>query len=248
MSTSRATSPKALPSSKSRRKGAARGENAASSDSAGRSQRAKRQPSASGDASNRRFDAAYFRRYYFDPATRVTEPREMQRRANLIAAVLAAAQLPVRSILDMGCGTGLLRSAFARVLPRASYVGMESSGYLCRRYGWLRGAVQTFTLQRPVDLLVCYDVLQYLSDAEAARALDNFAALTRSALHFSALTRKDWREHCDRTLTDGRVHLRGGDWYRRRLAKNFDYLGFGVWVRRGVSVIAWELERCAAAS
>jgi hypothetical protein len=39
------------------------------------------------------------------------------------------------------------------------------------------------------------------------------------------------------------VHLRTGAWYRRRLNKGFRYLGFGIWVRRSVTAILWEMER-----
>ena len=59
----------------------------------------------------------------------------------------------------------------------------------------------------------------------------------------SALTREDWRDNCDRTRTDRAVHLRPGDWYRRRLQKRFDYLGFGVWLRKDVTAILWDMER-----
>ena len=34
-----------------------------------------------------------------------------------------------------------------------------------------------------------------------------------------------------------------GDWYRRRLEKRFNYMGFGVWLRKGVTAILWDLER-----
>src|ERR1700688_2778765 len=51
------------------------------------------------------FDSAYFRKYYFDAATRVTTTAEMRGRALLIAAILRHAGIPVRSILDTGCGT-----------------------------------------------------------------------------------------------------------------------------------------------
>jgi 2-polyprenyl-3-methyl-5-hydroxy-6-metoxy-1,4-benzoquinol methylase len=63
-----------------------------------------------------RFDAAFFKRFYFDHETRVTTREEMRARAGLIAAVLRHAELPVRSILDAGCGIGMLAPAFARVL------------------------------------------------------------------------------------------------------------------------------------
>jgi hypothetical protein len=39
------------------------------------------------------------------------------------------------------------------------------------------------------------------------------------------------------------VHLRPGNWYRRRLRKTFNYLGFGVWLRKDVTAILWDLER-----
>ena len=80
-----------------------------------------------------RFDSDYFRKYYFDAATRVTTAAQMRGRARLIAAILHHAGIPVRSILDAGCGTGLLRAAFAAAIPRARYVGLEASDYLCSR-------------------------------------------------------------------------------------------------------------------
>jgi SAM-dependent methyltransferase len=189
------------------------------------------------------FGAAYFEKFYLSPATRVTDAGEMRTRARLIAAVLAQAAVPVRNILDAGCGIGLLRAAFARVLPRARYIGLDASEYLCGRYGWVRGSVADYAPRRPSDLVVCYDVLQYLDDREAARAIANFKRLTRAALYVSALTREDWREHCDRERTDRSVHLRDGNWYRRRLRRDFQYLGFGVWLRKDVTAILWDMER-----
>jgi hypothetical protein len=189
------------------------------------------------------FDSAYFRRYYYNPTTRVTTRGEMRGRARLIAEILRHAAIPVRSILDAGCGIGLLQEAFAEALPRALYEGLEASGYLCTRYGWTRGSVVDFAPRSARDLLVCYDVLQYLDDGAAARAVANFANITRAALYFSALTREDWRANCDRTRTDRAVHLRPGDWYRRRLRRRFNYLGFGVWLRKDVTAILWDMER-----
>ena len=189
------------------------------------------------------FDSAYFRKYYFDAATRVTTAAEMRGRALLIAAILRHTGIPVRTILDAGCGIGLLRKPFAAALPRARYQGLETSDYLCARYPWTQGSVVDFAPRSPSDLVVCYDVLQYLDDRDAARAIANLATLTRSALYVSALTKEDWRANCDRTRTDRSVHLRSGDWYRRRLQKRFSYLGFGVWLRKNVAAIVWDMER-----
>jgi trans-aconitate methyltransferase len=189
------------------------------------------------------FGPAYFKKFYLSASTRVVTPGEMRLRARLIAAILAQTCTPVRSIMDAGCGIGLLRKPFKEVLPRARYLGLEASDYLCARYGWIRGSVVDYAPKKPCDLVVCYDVLQYLDDGDAARAVANLARLTRAALYISALTREDWRENCNKTRTDRAVHLRPGDWYRRRLKRSFRYLGFGVWLRKDVTAILWDLER-----
>ena len=192
------------------------------------------------------FGPAYFRRFYLNPQTRVTTPGEMRARAGLIAAILVHARVPVRTILDAGCGVGLLRKPFAEVLLRARYMGLDASEYVCARHGWILGSVVDYAPRTPCDLVVCYDVLQYLGDRDAARAIANLTRLTRSALYFSALTLEDWRANCDRKRTDCTVHLRAGAWYRRRLKRHFRYLGFGVWLRKDVTAIVWDMEGPAA--
>ncbi len=189
-----------------------------------------------------RFDAAFYKRFYFDRRTRVTTRAEMRVRAELIAAILRHAALPVRTILDAGCGIGLFKPAFSRAMRRARYVGLEVSEYLCRRYGWTQGSVADFRPAAPFDLVVCFDVLQYLDDRAAARAMANFGRLSRVALYFSALTIEDWRNNCDRLRTDGNVNLRHAAWYRARLTRDFYYYGLGVWVRRTHPRVQWSLE------
>jgi len=92
------------------------------------------------------------------------------------------------------------------------------------------------------DLVICQGVLQYLDDRTAARALANLARWTDGVLFLEALTRRDWRENCDRERTDGDVHLRDGAWYRRRLARHFQRCGGGVFVARAAGCSLFELE------
>jgi SAM-dependent methyltransferase len=191
-----------------------------------------------------RFDREYYRRFYLDPRTAVISRAEMRERAGLIAAYARHIGLPVRSILDAGCGIGLLRAPLKRAFPRASWTGLEYSEYLCQRYGWTHGSLATFRAE-PFDLVVCYDVLQYLDDRTAARAIAGLGRLTRGLLYISALTARDWRENCDRTRTDREVHLREGAWYGRRLRRWFRPSGVGFWIRRGAPLTAWEMETAA---
>ena len=130
-----------------------------------------------------------------------------------------------------------------RRFPRARYVGFEVSPYLCKRYGWTNGSLATYRPDTQFDLVICYDVLQYLADREARRAMANLARLTRRVLYFSALTQEDWAHHCDQSCTDGDVHLRPAAWYRERLERRFISLGGGMQLKRGVATQLWELER-----
>ena len=100
--------------------------------------------SAAAEGRRGHFDRAYYQRYYFDPHTAVASRSEMRARARLIAAFTAHAGLPVRRILDAGCGTGLLRATLTRLLPRAHYVALESSDYLCERYGFRHGRIEEY--------------------------------------------------------------------------------------------------------
>jgi 2-polyprenyl-3-methyl-5-hydroxy-6-metoxy-1,4-benzoquinol methylase len=191
-----------------------------------------------------RFDREYYRRFYLDPRTAVISRAEMRERAALIAAYARHIGLPVRNILDAGCGIGLLRAPLRRAFPRASWTGLEYSEYLCERYGWTQGSLATFRAE-PFDLVVCYDVLQYLDDRTAARAIVSLGQLTRGLLYISALTARDWRENCDRTRTDRDVHLREAAWYGQRLRRWFRPSGVGFWIRRGAPLTAWEMETAA---
>jgi SAM-dependent methyltransferase len=188
------------------------------------------------------FDREYYERFYYDPKTAVATQREMQARGRLIAAYVLHTGLPVRRILDAGCGTGLLRPWLRRYLPRATYTGIETSDYLCQRYGWQQAQIETYKPPSPFDLVVCYDVLQYLDSGTASRALANFGKLCRGVLYFTALTRVDWEHNCDRSRTDSNVHLRSAQWYRSRLRRNFREAGCGFWLRRGAPFTVWDLE------
>jgi SAM-dependent methyltransferase len=190
-----------------------------------------------------RFDSAFYRRFYVDPRTRVTTAAEMKIRAQTIASLVRYLDIPVKRILDAGCGLGLMRKPLLRALPGATYLGVEVSEHLCKRFGWKQGSLDRFTARGQFDLIVCYDVLQYLRDREASTAIANLARLSRGACYFHAPTLEDWQRNADLSCSDGDIHLRAAAWYRTRLARHFHHVGCGIHVRRGVGFVQWELER-----
>ena len=191
------------------------------------------------------FDRDYYQRFYFNPRTAVTSRAEMRARARLIVGCVQYLGLPVRRILDAGCGVGLLRAPLKRALRSADYVGLEFSPYLCQRYGWRQGSIETLRTRERFDLVICYDVLQYLSPMQARQAIANLARVCRGALYFGALTSEDWRDNCDQTRTDRIAGLRPGAWYRRELARAFRPIGCGMWLKRELPLTLWNLDAAA---
>ena len=189
-----------------------------------------------------RFDRAYYQRFYGRHAKSVTSKAEMAARAELIAAYTRHVGCRVDTLLDAGCGLGLMRESLLRALPGATYVGLEYSEYLCQRHGWVQGSIADYRPREPFDLVLCYDVMQYLNDKDASLALANFGRLSQGVLFFGALTLRDWRETADRDRTDPEVWMRSADWYRRRLRRHFIEIGAGFWVRRHSGLVIWELE------
>jgi SAM-dependent methyltransferase len=191
------------------------------------------------------FDRDYYQRFYFNPRTAVTSRAEMHARARMVAGCVEYVGLPVKRILDAGCGVGLMRAPLVRAFPRAQYVGLEYSEYLCRRYGWRQGSVATLRTRERFELVICYDVLQYLAVPAARRAIANIARVCRGALYFGALTSEDWQENCDQTRTDRIPGLRPGSWYRRELARAFRPVGCGIWLKRDLNLTLWNLDAAA---
>lgn len=188
-----------------------------------------------------RFDAAYYRRFYQNPETRAHTPASLARKAAFIAAYLRYLDVSVTRVLDIGCGMGWTLKALARCFPNARLDGVEFSPHLCERYGWTEGSVVDYASPTAYDLVVCNDVLPSLDDADCAAALSNLATLSRCALFIGALTAEDW-QRCDKRRTDRHVHLRPASWYRRRLARNFQSIGGGLFLKKPIDITLWELD------
>ncbi|MEM7077365.1 MAG: class I SAM-dependent methyltransferase [Pseudomonadota bacterium] len=187
------------------------------------------------------FDAAYYQRFYADQASSAVSSGEQRIQADFVAAYLRYLSIEVDSILDVGCGLGVMLAQLQAAFPRARAQGVEFSAYLCQARGWRQGSVVDYK-DEPYDLVVCHDVLGYLSAREATRAIKNLARLTRSALYLSVLTEEDL-EICDTERTDMQQAVRPVDWYKSRLEKHFVAVGGGLFLRKPLQHPVWALER-----
>ena len=123
----------------------------------------------------KRYDAEYFERWYRRSNIGVGQREFVARKVRL---ALAAAEYVLgrhaRNVLDVGCGEGPWRAILRRLRPGISYLGVDSSTYAVARYGRTRrlrlGGLSDLAhmrLARRYDLVVCSDVLHYVSDADA---------------------------------------------------------------------------------
>lgn len=190
-----------------------------------------------------RFDEAYYRRHYFDPETRVSDPQSVARLGRFVGSYLEYLDVEVERVVDFGCGVGHWKEVLEALFGDIEYEGVEVSAFLCERFGWRQGSVVDYETE-PADLVVCQGVLQYLDDDDAEQAIANLAAHTGQALYLEALTEADWAGAVDQSVTDGDVHLRTGDWYKERLAPHFVSCGGGVFVARDADIVLYDLERC----
>jgi SAM-dependent methyltransferase len=189
-------------------------------------------------AAAQRFDAAYYAEWYGDIDTRV---EIADRAARFVLSYVDHMDLSIRNALDLGCGLGLWKQALAEQAPKVRYTGVETSPYLCRKFGWKQGDVCTYGGDRQYDLVICQGVLQYLAERDCEAAIANLARLSRRFVYLEVLTRGDAEEICAPDGTDFEVHVRDASWYVRRLAPYFVNLGGGLYAKRGLRQHYYEL-------
>jgi ubiquinone/menaquinone biosynthesis C-methylase UbiE len=101
------------------------------------------------------------------------------------AVVAAVASAGPTSILDVGCGTGLLTTRLATSIPGARVIGCEPSDGMVQRAAdrpepvtWLRGAGERLPIRAgSVDAVVSTDSFHWIPDQAAALA--EFARVLR---------------------------------------------------------------------
>jgi SAM-dependent methyltransferase len=186
------------------------------------------------------FDAAYYRRFYRDQP--VHDRRRIAQLASGVTGMCAWWDVPIRSVLDVGAGTGLWRDWFAAERPRVAYRSIDVSEYACQRYGHEHADISRWQPDEPADLVVCQGVLQYIDDDACANAIRNLAAACGAVLYLEIPTAGDRDEVIDPEATDLDIHWRPGAWYRRRLRRHFTAIGGGLFAARAAGLHFYELE------
>lgn len=165
----------------------------------------------------KRYDRDYFDRWY-----RGDEPPKGDgelRRTVALAVSVAESILnrPIETVLDVGCGEGRWLPVLQELRPGVRYLGIESSEYAVERFGEDRNIRHgTFAelgqhvFEEPFDLVVCADVLHYLTKEEVLQGIGPLGDLVGGAACLETFTEED--------APDGDLdgfHARPAIWYRR---------------------------------
>ncbi len=193
----------------------------------------------------RRFDEAYYQRFYDDPKTRVVEPEDHAALCEFVFAFARYNGVEIKSVLDVGAGVGHWKRFIERTHTQVKYLGTEVSLPMCKKYGFQQRDIARWRDRKKHDLIVCQGVLQYLPDPDVAPAVANIAAMSKGLLYLEITTRQDLRENCDLERTDQDIFIRNGSYYRGILTKHFINVGAGLWWVKDREAPFYELEICA---
>ncbi|MBA3343605.1 MAG: class I SAM-dependent methyltransferase [Gemmatimonadaceae bacterium] len=174
------------------------------------------------------FDAEYYRRYYDDPRTAVVNRKIQKNEVAFVIAFCRHIGLDVRRFTDAGAGTGWWAKEFSRRYPACRHVEtFDASEAACYLYGHRQVSLQNLP-GPPSDLVVCRDVLRYVSDAQIGRVIRRLTRKCRGVLYLQVITRDD---EIDKDASDMAGVFRTTAWYRRQMkAAGFRDCGMGLLV------------------
>jgi len=187
------------------------------------------------------FDESFFKRFY--SSTPVHSRKKIETLATAVHSMCSWWDVSIRSVLDVGAGLGYWRDWYASNHPKVTVRSIDVSEHACKKYGHELQDIGAWKPARSFDLVVCQSVLQYLPNPQAAVAIDNLAAATKTVMYLEVPTTGDLKHVVDKRSTDFDVYSRSGDWYRTRLLKHFVHAGAGLWVTKSSNVSLYEFER-----
>jgi len=196
----------------------------------------------------RRFDEAYYQRFYEAPKTRVVSAHEHAFLAKFVFAFASWNHIDIKSVLDIGAGVGHWKRWLEKNTKGVKYTGTEVSQVMCDKHGFLNRDIARWRDRKKHDLIVCQGVLQYLPDPDVAPAVANIAAMAEGLVYLEITTRGDLRERCDKDRTDADIHVRNGSYYRGILTKHLINVGAGLWWPKDQPMPFYELETTAIAN
>jgi SAM-dependent methyltransferase len=191
------------------------------------------------------YDRAYYDKWYRGPG-RVTSFNEMRRKVTTVVANTEYfLRRPLKNVLDIGCGEAPWFVHLKAMRARVSYVGVDPSEYVVRAFARHRNVHRggftdlSETGTGKFDLVVCSDVMHYLTDAEIRDGLPDVVGRMRGLAFFEVFTKED---HIYGDI-DG-YNRRPAKWYRDAFRKvGLTQVAPYMWIAPSLADEPSELER-----
>ena len=194
----------------------------------------------------KKYDRQYFDRWYRGRYRIGAEP-DVQRKVSLAIGVSEYfLRRAVRNAIDIGCGEAPWLAHLVTLRPRIRYVGYDPSDYAVEQFGAARnvrrgsfGELRELQIREKFDLVICADVLHYLTDEEIAAGLPVMVRLMRGAAFLEILTREE-----DVIGDMAGLIRRPAQWYRETFTRaGLRQVGPFMWVTRTLHENAAALEK-----
>ena len=162
------------------------------------------------------YDRAYYEKWYRGPS-RVTTFHELRRKVTMVVGTAEYfLRRPLRNVLDVGCGEAPWFVHLKALRPRVSYLGIDPSEYAVKAFANHRHVRSgSFTdlsaVEGEFDLVVCSDVMHYLTEAQIVGGLRPLIRHMRGLAFFEAFTKED---HVSGDIEG--FQRRPARWYRDR--------------------------------
>ena len=194
---------------------------------------------------SKKYDRAYFERWYHNRRTRVHTHAEVRRKVSIaVATAEYFLRRQLRTVLDVGCGEGSWLNHLRALRPRVAYSGLDSSDYAVERYGAQRNIRRASFGELPslgllsYDLVVCSDVMHYIGDRELRAGINEIARICEGVAFVEVLTAED-----DVMGDLDAFHFRPAAWYRNTFRKvGMAQVGPYCWLSPRLTEDAAELE------
>lgn len=146
----------------------------------------------------KQYDREYFDRWYRNQSTRVNSHHEVRLKVALaVASAEYFLRRPIRSVLDVGCGEGAWLPHLRALRPKITYLGLDPSDYVVRRFGKTRNIRQAAFADLPslrldvYDLVICSDVMHYVPEDDLRAGVSAIADAMDGVAYLEVLTKED---------------------------------------------------------
>lgn len=194
----------------------------------------------------KRYDRAYFEKWYRSE-DRVSSASEVRTKVSLAVSVAEYfLRRKLRTVLDVGCGEGAWLPHLRALRPRVRYQGVDPSAYVVKQFGAARnirqaglGNLASLKLDTTYDLVVCSDVMHYVTDIDIRSGVREIARVCGGVAFLEVLTAED-----DIVGDLEGLNQRPAAWYRKTFrAAGLVPVAPYTWLAEPLHPFASELER-----